>query len=56
MDAFSDPESLCDRTELPFREEIQRLPQEEFESVTERVDSHAVIWGNQRKRRGAVDG
>jgi hypothetical protein len=43
MDSFSDPESLRDRVGVPFDEETQRLSSEEFESVTEGVDSHAVV-------------
>lgn len=43
MDSFSDPESFRDRVDVPFREETRRLPVDEFDSVTERVESHAVV-------------
>ena len=43
MDSFSNPESLRDRAGIPFHEETQRLLPEEFKSVAESVDSHAVI-------------
>ena len=43
MDSFSNPESLCDQAGVPFHEETQRLPPDEFESVAESADSHAAI-------------
>lgn len=43
MDSFSDPEDLRDRTGVPFHEDVRRLPADEFESVTEELDSHAVV-------------
>ncbi|WP_114579616.1 hypothetical protein [Saliphagus sp. LR7] len=43
MNSFSNPESLRDQAGVPFDEEIQQLPPEEFESVSESVDSHAVV-------------
>lgn len=43
MDSISDPESLRGCANVPFDEETHPVTQEEFESVTERVDSHAVV-------------
>ncbi|MGB9957274.1 hypothetical protein ACOZ4B_12900 [Haloferax prahovense] len=43
MNSFSDPDHLWNRVEVPFDDETRQLPSEAFESVAERVDSHAVV-------------
>ena len=43
MDSFSDPEDLRDRAGVSFHEEVRQLPADEFESVAEELDSHAVV-------------
>lgn len=43
MDSFSDPEDLRGRSGVSFREEVRRLPADEFTSVAGQLDSHAVV-------------
>ena len=43
MKSFSDPESLHNRSGVPFREETRSVSQDEFESVVRNVDSHAAV-------------
>lgn len=43
MDSFADPETLRGRAGVPFHEDTRLVSREEFESVAESTDSHAVV-------------
>ena len=43
MEPFSDPDTLRDRTGVPFHEETRTVAPEDYESVAAGLDSHAAV-------------